>query len=167
MRYAEVPDVKCRERIETYLRQGGVEFDVREHPLAFTAQEVAGSEHVKGRAFAKVVMVVADGEMRMIVLPASEKLSFERLTRAIRAKNVRLASEDEFAGRFADCDPGAMPPFGHLYGLSVVMDDTLATNERIVFRLGSHTTTMTMRYDDFQRIEKPRLADLGVAPIAV
>ncbi|MDE3112329.1 MAG: YbaK/EbsC family protein [Chloroflexota bacterium] len=159
--------MKCRERIEAYLRESNVEFEVREHPLAFTAQEVAGTEHVKGRAFAKVVMVVADGEMRMVVLPASEKLSFERLRAVIQAKHVRLASEDEFAGRFADCDAGAMPPFGHLYGLSAVMDDTLAKNELISFRLGTHTTTMSMRYEDFARIEKPRLADLGVAPMPV
>lgn len=165
MRYAEVPDVKCRERIETYLRESNVAFEVREHPLAFTAQEVAGSEHVKGRAFAKVVMVVADGEMRMAVLPASEKVSLDRLEEFIRAKHVRLAGEEEFASRFPDCDAGAMPPFGHLYGLSVVMDDTLAKNDRIVFRLGTHTTTMSIRYEDFARIERPRLADLGVAPV--
>lgn len=159
--------MKCRERIEVYLRESNVPFEVREHPLAFTAQEVAGSEHVKGRAFAKVVMVVADGEMRMVVLPASEKVSFERLKDVIRSRHVRLASEEEFASRFPDCDPGAMPPFGHLYGLSVVMDDTLAKNERIAFQLGTHTTTMSMRYEDFARIERPRLADLGVAPIPV
>ncbi len=159
--------MKCRERLEAYLRESNVPFEVQEHPLAVTAQEVAASEHVKGRAFAKVVMVVADGEMRMVVLPASEKVSFEKLTAVIRAKHVRLANEEEFASRFTDCDAGAMPPFGHLYGLSVVIDDTLSKNQRIVFRLGTHTTTMSVPYEDFARIERPLAADLGVAPIPV
>ncbi len=135
--------------------------------MAFTAQEVAASEHVKGREFAKVVMVVADGEMRMVAVPASEMVSFERLRAAIRAKDVRLASEEEFASRFPDCEAGAMPPFGHLYGLAVLVDDTLARNERIVFSAGTHTTTMSMAYRDFERIERPRVADLGVRPVAV
>lgn len=159
--------MNCRERLEAYLRESNVPFEVQEHPLAFTAQEVAASEHVKGRAFAKVVMVVADGEMRMVVLPASEKVSFERLKEVIRAKHARLASEGEFVSRFIDCEPGAMPPFGHLYGVSVVVDDTLSKNERIVFQLGTHTTTMSVAYKDFASIERPLVADLGVAPIPV
>lgn len=156
----------CRERIESYLRASGVPFEIREHPLAFTAQEVAAVEHVKGRRFAKVVMVVADDEMRMVVLPASEKVSFDRLRTAIQARSVRLAGEDEFASRFPDCDAGAMPPFGHLYGTSVIVDETLTRNERIEFQLGTHTTTMSLAYSDFAKIERPTVADLGFIPIS-
>lgn len=158
--------MNCRERLESYLGESNVAFEVREHPTAFTAQEVAAAEHVKGRRFAKVVIVVADGEMWMAVLPASENVSFSRLRAALGVTSARLAHEEEFASRFPDCDTGAMPPFGHLYGLHVVLDETLSRNERIVFQAGTHTTTMSVPYSDFARIERPLVADLGIVPVA-
>ncbi len=151
----------CKERLESYLRENKVAFEVQEHPATFTAQEVAASEHVSGRMFAKVVMVMADGALRMLVLPASERVDLGKARSALGASKVRLATETEFAAAFSGCAAGAMPPFGHLYGLRVHVDEALGRNERIVFQVGTHTATVRMRYADYAELERPSVADLA------
>lgn len=153
--------MECSERLQSYLRESNVAFELVEHPVAYTAQEVAASEHVPGRMFAKVVMVVADGKLTMLVLPAMEMVRFNEVAKALGATKIRLASEDEFASRFADCDRGAMPPFGYLYGVPMIVDASLARNERIVFQPGTHTATMSVRYADYVRLVQPRVAEIG------
>lgn len=157
--------MECKERLEWYLRENNVPFEEREHPITYTASEVAASEHVPGRMFAKAVMVVADGAMWMLVLPASERVRIDRVRDALHATGVRLASEGEFTPRFADCDAGAMPPFGHLYGVPMVVDASFSKTERIVFRAGTHTTTMSIAYQDYARLVRPRVAEIGSVPV--
>jgi Ala-tRNA(Pro) deacylase len=72
-----------------------------------------------------------------------------------------MASERDFAPRFADCEPGAMPPFGNLYDVPVYVDRALGNNERIVFQAGTHTVTMSVPYADFERLAHPTVADLA------
>ena len=145
----------CKERLESYLREERVPFEVRHHPRAVTAQEVAASEHVPGKMLAKTVMVLADGEMVMLALPASYQVDVEKAGSALGAREVRLAQEEEFEGSFPDCEVGAMPPFGNLYDLPVYVEETLAEDDTIVFRAGTHVDTMSVTYADFDRLVKP------------
>jgi len=152
----------CRSRLERYFRDNGVGFEVKEHPTAFTAQAVAASEHVPGRMLAKVVMVRADEELVMLVLPAPSMVDLDKVADVLGSPGVRLASESEFASAFPDCEPGAMPPFGNLYDLPVYVDQALGRNDRIVFQAGSHTVTMSIAYADLERLAEPKVADIAV-----
>jgi len=156
--------MNCKERLEKYLRENDVGFDVREHRYAFTAQQIASEDHVPGRRFAKVVMVKADGQLRMLVMPAPERVDRDRAREALGAKEVLIATEGDFGPVFADCDLGAMPPFGNLYGFPVSLDASLAENELMTFQAGTHTTTMTITFKDFIRLVKPQVIELGVQP---
>jgi Ala-tRNA(Pro) deacylase len=151
-----------RDRLESHFRENGVAFDVQEHPTAFTAQRIAASEHVPGRMFAKVAMVKADGELVMLVLPAPSVVDLAKVSDILGGREVRMASESEFAPAFRDCEPGAMPPFRNLYDLSLSVDQSLGRNERIVFQAGSHTVTMSVSYADFERLARPIVADIAV-----
>jgi Ala-tRNA(Pro) deacylase len=151
-----------RERLESYLHENGVPFEVEEHPTAYTAQKIAAAEHVPGRMFAKVVMATTDGALMMLVLPAPLVVDVARVSEVI-GEQVRLASESEFATAFADCEPGAMPPFGNLYDVPVYVDRALGQNERIVFQAGTHSVTMSVAYADFERLAGPTVADVAVA----
>lgn len=153
--------MKCRERLERYLSEYGIRYSIEEHPAAFTAQQVAASEHVSGWTVAKVVIVLANGALRMVVLPAPERLDLAKARAALGAKAIRLASEAEFAPLFGDCDAGAMPPFGNLYRMPVYVDETLTRQKEIVFQAGTHTTTMRLRYADFAKLADPIVADLS------
>jgi Ala-tRNA(Pro) deacylase len=154
------------QRIKAYLRHHRVEFDAQIHPLAYTAQDVAASEYLPSQLMAKVVMVVADGKLAMLVLPASHRVDEERAAAALHAKVVRLAREEELASTFQDCEVGAMPPFGNLYGIPVYVDDGLAEDETITFQAGTHTWTIKMKYADFERLVGPMVADLALHPLA-
>lgn len=151
----------CRERLRTYFRDNGIEFEEHQHPEAFTAQEVAASEHVPGKQVAKVVMVAADGDLVMTVVQAHHKVELDQVAELLGGKGVRLAEEDEFAPRFPDCDAGAMPPFGNLYDLDVYVDDSLAEQDRVIFQAGTHTDTMSIGYSDFEQLVQPTVARFG------
>jgi Ala-tRNA(Pro) deacylase len=152
----------ARQRLEKYLREEGVSFDIVTHSVAYTAQEVAAAQHTPGRRLAKVVLVDADGTLRMLVLPASYRIDFPKVKALLEADKVRLAREEEFAGTFTDCEVGAMPPFGNLYGLPVYVDSSLAEAREIIFKIGSHTTSMKMSFSDYERLVDPQIVDFSV-----
>lgn len=153
--------MKCRERLESYLHQQDVTFDVQEHHTAFTAQEVAQTEHIPGKLVAKSVVAWADGQLILLVLPATHRVDLTRLNEAIGATATRLAHEEEFADTFPDCEVGAIPPFGNLYDLPVYVDKSLADDETIVFPAGAHTETMRIRYQDYARLVEPTLVEFA------
>jgi Ala-tRNA(Pro) deacylase len=153
--------MQCRERLEAYLEDNGVQFEAQHHPVAYTAQDVAASEHIPGKNLAKVVMVVADGQMVMLVLPAPYRVDLERVRDALKASSVRLATEPELSGALPDCEVGALPPFGNLYGIPVVVDTYLTEDEWIVYRAGTHTETHRISYADFEQLVQPALAEVA------
>ncbi len=154
----------CRERLERWLDVSGVKYEVTVHPIAYTAQEIAASEHLTGYEVAKVVMATVDGRVVMLVLPAPHRVDLDRLRRALGARSLRLAEEKEFANLFPDCDVGAMPPFGNLYGISVYVEPSLAACPEIIFNVGSHRETMKVAYADFERLVRPQVIDFSIEP---
>jgi len=149
-------------RLTAFLKEQGVPFQTQHHAQAFTAQEIAASQHVPGNMLAKVVMLTDGDELTMAVLPAPDHVDLKKAQAAIGGRTVRLAEESEFAQHFPDCEVGAMPPFGNLYDVPVYVDNALTEDETIVFNAGSHTDTMSLTYDDFERLAKPTVADLVV-----
>jgi Ala-tRNA(Pro) deacylase len=156
--------MECLERLTTYLGEHRVPYQVQQHPEAFTAQEVAASEHVPGRFVAKVVVVFADAQKALLVLPATHQVNLVQAAEALGATDVRLAHEDEFAANFPDCEVGAIPPFGNLYGLPVYVDRSLTADDQIIFPAGTHTTTLTVAYPDFARLVEPVVLDFARTP---
>jgi Ala-tRNA(Pro) deacylase len=134
------------------------------HSAAFTAQEIASLVHIRGRELAKTVIVKVDGKMAMAVLPASHKVETTLLKTAAGAASVGLATELEFKALFPDCETGAMPPFGNLYGLQVFVEESLATDEEIAFNAGSHSELVRMAYKDFERLVHPTVAKFSLRP---
>jgi Ala-tRNA(Pro) deacylase len=154
--------MECRDRLESFLRDNRVPFEEQHHPRAVSAQQVAASEHIPGRMLAKTVMVLADGQMVMLALPAPYQVDLEEAAAALGVDEARLAEEEEFADTFLDCEVGAMPPFGNLYGVPVYVEKTLAQDETIVFRSGTHTETMSVSYSDFERLVEPTVAHFAL-----
>jgi len=143
-------------RLKEYMEMNCAPFSVIDHPLAYTAQGVASALHVDGKEVAKSVVVRA-GEAQdtiLTVLPTCYHVDLEKLGNVI-GKPVRLATEHEFAKLFPDCELGAVPPFGHLYGLPVYMDESLAEDEEIVFNAGTHREAIRMPFGEFKRLAQP------------
>src|SRR5205807_1913493 len=127
------------------------------HSTAYTAQEVAASAHITGKELAKTIIVELDGKMAMAVLPANRKIVIQDLREITGSDEVKFAPEDEFKKMFPDCETGAMPPFGNLYGMDVYVAESLTRNEEIAFNAGSHTEVIKMAYADFERLARPRV----------
>ncbi|MGD9549308.1 MAG: aminoacyl-tRNA deacylase [Candidatus Krumholzibacteriia bacterium] len=145
------------EKLLDYLTENSVDFKLVTHPSAFAAQDVAFKSGVPGRVFAKTVMVTLDGGMAMAVLPADSRIDFHLLREAARAETIALCLEEDFAEIFPDCELGAMPPFGNLYGMPVFVSGNLIRAETVSFNAGNHTEVITMPYRDFERLVKPRI----------
>lgn len=143
--------------LETYLDENKIMYQAIPHDVAYTAQKTAQLEHVPGHGMAKVVMVKKEGRSLMTVVPADFRVDFVRL-RKLMGSPVELESEKEFTDLFPGCEPGAEPPFGNLFNVEVWVDTTLTENEEIIFNAGDHRETIRMRYEDFARLVKPRVA---------
>jgi len=142
-------------KIKEFLDTNKVKYVIVQHSPAYTAQEVAAAAHISGKELAKTVMIKIDGKLAMAVLPASYKISFDQLKAALDVNDVKLAYEQEFMDKFPDCEVGAMPPFGNLYGFDVYVAESLAEDEEIAFNACSHTELVKMRFDDFEKLIKP------------
>ena len=149
-------------RLKEFLDSHNIKYVIISHSRAFTAQETATSAHIPGKELAKTVMVKMNGKMAMAVLPASSKIDFDLLEKATRSGKVEIASEKEFKDMFPECEVGAMPPFGNLYGMDVFVAESLTEDEEISFNAGSHRELVKMAYKDFERLVKPKIVKFSV-----
>ena len=146
--------------LKEYLDEHRVEYIVISHSIAYTAQGIAALTHIPGKELAKTVMVKIDGKPAMAVVPASVRVDLRLMKEATGAKTVEVASEQEFKGLFPECETGAMPPFGNLYGLDVFADESLAKDKEIAFNAGSHRELIRLAWKDFARLVKPQMVQL-------
>jgi Ala-tRNA(Pro) deacylase len=148
-------------RLREFLDRNDVRYEMISHSPAFTAQDIAAVAHIPGKELAKTVMVKVDGKMAMVVLPAPAKVVLDLVKKAAGAREVELAGEQEFRDAFPECELGAMPPFGNLYGMDVFVDEGLTEDKTIAFNAGSHTELVRLPYQDFERLVRPKVAHLS------
>jgi Ala-tRNA(Pro) deacylase len=148
-------------KLKEYLDENKVRYMTISHSPAYTAQEMAAMAHLPGKEIAKTVLVKIDGRLAMAVLPGSFKINFEELKKVTGSGNVRLADEHEFIDKFPDCEVGAMPPFGNLYGLEVFVANNLAEDEEIAFNACSHSQMIKMSYADYEKLVNPVRLDFA------
>ncbi len=146
-------------KLKLFLDEQHVKYLTTKHSRAYTAQEIAESAHVSGNNFAKVVMLKTDGEMMMGVLPASDKVDLKLLRQKLDASTVVFADENEFQDHFPGCEIGAMPPFGNLYGIRVILAETLCGVQTISFNSGVHTEVVQISYADYIELVNPEIMD--------
>jgi Ala-tRNA(Pro) deacylase len=144
-------------KLTNFLDTHRVGYVVITHSPAYTAQGIAGLAHIPGRELAKTVMVKLDGSLVMAVLPAKYHVDLVALRRAANAKTAFLASEEEFKDMFPECETGAMPPFGNLYGLRVFADRSLEQDKEIAFNAGTHRELVRMQWNDFKKLVEPKM----------
>lgn len=144
--------------LQSYLDEMGVRYRLSQHPIAYTAQDLAMSEHVPGRMVVKPVVVKADGQFVMCALPACYRVDLDELKEQIQASRIELADEPKLSELFPDCELGAAPPIGRLYGMTTLMDESLTKDDRVTFQAGTHSDAVTMSLADYRRIAQPEMA---------
>jgi Ala-tRNA(Pro) deacylase len=147
--------------VREFLHQQHVPFEVLPHRSTHSAQGLARSLDIPGDNVAKSVLLNVDGEFILAVIPASHQISIPAVKSQMSAKHVELATEDELAEVFRDCERGAAPPFGRSYGIRTLVDRSLTEDEHIVFEANSHDEAVYLRYQDYANIERPIVHSFG------
>lgn len=143
-------------RLKELLEQSGARYHSIPRLTAYRADRTALAAGLPPREFAKTVLVKADGRLCMVVLPSDHHVHLETLRQQLGAGTLELASEREVGQAFPDCETGAMPPFGRLYGMEVFVSPALQQDEEIAFNAGSHDEALRMSYRDYERLAQPR-----------
>jgi len=146
--------------IKEWLDKQKVNYKCINHYPTYTSQETAASAHVPGRRLAKTVILKVDGKLAMLVLPAHHNVNFDMLQKQTGAKKVSLATESEFKDQFPECEVGAMPPFGNLYGMDVYIEDCWGADRKIAFNAGTHTELVQLQYEDYENLVHPKTIHL-------
>ena len=144
-------------RIRDFLDSENVSYEELHHQPAFTGQEVAHTLHLSGKRCAKTVVLAGDGRPAMAVLPASNRLNLQDLQAEMEVAHLEMLTESEMNKLFPDCEQGAIPPLGRLYGMEVWVDRSVSDSEHIVFCAGTHEDCIRMKYSDFAKLAKPRV----------
>jgi len=135
-------------RLQDYMAQHGIRYELVVHPHSQSSMETAELAHVPGARLAKSVVLEDDDGYVMAVLPSTHHVKLGKLSRELN-RTLRLATEDELAPLFADCEKGAIPPVGLAYGMTTIVDDSLAEQPEIYFEAGDHQTLFRVRRDAF------------------
>jgi Ala-tRNA(Pro) deacylase len=140
-----------------FLDANHVKYTTITHSTAYTSQEIAAITHIRGQELAKTVIVKVDGKMAMAVLPAAYQVNLSALRAVVGANSLSLATEAEFRGLFPECETGAMPPFGNIYGMPVFVEESLTRDREIAFNAGTHKELIQLAYEDFARLVHPKI----------
>lgn len=141
--------------IRSYLQSRAVDFDFLLHRPTHSAAHLAGSLHVPGRSVAKGVLVRAGDAYVLAVVPATHRVDVVKLSEVLGAPDVRIATEAEVAQVFADCEAGALPPFGRAYGLTTVVDTDLARAGEVTCIANMCHEGVRLRFADYEALEAP------------
>jgi Ala-tRNA(Pro) deacylase len=147
--------------LQSYLDEMGARYHLSRHDTAYTAQDLAHAEHVSGRRVIKPVVVEADGRFVLCALPACHKIDLNELRDQLDASHVRLAEEQKLRELFPDCELGAEPPIGRLFGMPTIMDESMLQDDRVVFQAGRHDSAVTMTMAEYRRLAQPEIAHFG------
>lgn len=148
-------------QVQEYLDRHSAHYELSDHANTYTAQQMASEVHVPGMKVAKPVLVRADGQIYMCVLPACCKIDMDALKLHVGAKEIELLDEREMAKLFPDCQLGAEPPFGGLYGLTTIMERSMEKDDYIVFQSGTHDKSIKMSMDEYMKLTHPCILDFG------
>ena len=148
-------------KVEELLGREQVEYDLIPHRETYDAQRMAETVHVSGNEVAKTVLLRKNGSYVVAVLPANRVIDFEMAANTLEADHVELATELEMKEQCPDCEIGALPPFGSMYGMKTIVDESLLKDETIVFEGNTHSESIRMKCADFCRIEKPQIGRIA------
>ncbi|MCP4294649.1 MAG: YbaK/EbsC family protein [Proteobacteria bacterium] len=142
-------------KLKNCLEEHHIWYNSIKHSIAYTSQEIAEQTHVSGKEFAKTLIIKQDSKLVMVVIPADRRLDLKKLKKNLGATNIELAAEEEFRELFPDCEMGAMPPFGNLYGMDVYLAKAMVEGEEISFNAGTHSDIVKLSFEDYAKLVHP------------
>ena len=149
--------------VDDVLKRAQIPFTTIHYPAAFSAQEQAAHSHVPGRSWAKTVVCHADNELILVVVPAHLRVDLGQLQTLLGCDGCRLATSQEFAELFPDCEAGATSPFATQRKTRIFVDQSFVGEPSMVFSAGTHSDAIQMHYFDFAEVMQPVVGRLTAA----
>lgn len=147
-------------KVQSFLHKMGVDPEIVQHKTVYTVYDLAQTLREKFERIAKTLLVKADKEYFLVVMPANYRLDMQKFKKAVKAKKVTLASEKDMKNKF-NTKPGAMLPFGVLHKVDVVMDKSLLKTKDALFHVGSFTESLRMKIKDYVRVAEPQIISVA------
>lgn len=150
-----------------YLDAHSIQYQVIRHSRSFTARETAHVANLSAESLTKVVVTKAGKRLMMILVPADSVILTTQLASELTVPHITIVPEEELVNLFPQCEVGAMPPFGHLYGMDVYIAKELFHRFEITFNGGSHTELIRMNTVDFCNLTYAQMIERGYQSKAV
>ncbi|MBW8184378.1 aminoacyl-tRNA deacylase [Shewanella nanhaiensis] len=141
-------------RLNEYLNQNEVSYDLISHPHSFSSMSSAVAANIPPAQIAKAVILEDhEGRKMMAVLLADHKISLGSLGEKLN-RDLHLIDERSVYKMFEDCEKGAIPPFGNAYNMEAVYDDLLVQSKELYLEAGDHNSLLRVSREDFVRLIK-------------
>jgi len=145
-------------KVIEFLESKGIPFEKLEHIPVTTSDAASGARGSRLAQGAKALIVKADEQYYHLIISAAERIDNKKLRKILGTRRVRFANSEELQ-KLTGCQPGAVPPFGNLFGLPVFMDNALLNEEIVYFNCGSHTVSLRMSREDLERSTEAQIVD--------
>lgn len=139
-------------KVGDFLKKNKAKFELLEHKTVYTAFDKAATLRAKPRTIAKVLVVKIDRELAMVIISGGKNLDIEKLKKAVKAKKIDFVRERAIKEHFKGIDPGAVPPFGKLWGIKAFVDRGLLNQPKIIISAGSYEWSLMMAPAAFKKI---------------
>ena len=151
-------ETEVTRKITEFLQSQGIPFEKLEHIPVTTSDAAAGARGGRLAQGAKALIVKAGEQYYHLIISAAERVDNKKLRKILQTRRVRFANSEELF-ELTGCQPGAVPPFGNLFGLPVLMDDAILAEEIVYFNCGSHTVSLRMSREDLTQATEAQIVD--------
>lgn len=138
------------------LRDSEVSYELLAHEPVTTSEEAANVRGTDGSDGAKALILQADDELILYVLPGNQRADLKKLAANLGKDKIKMAAIDTVTQK-TGLPVGAVPPFGSVMGLTTYLHPDLASKQQIAFNVGRKDKSIVMSQQDFQVIEQPQI----------
>jgi len=137
----------------TELARQGIAYDIIEHPYSIFSLNTAHTAHIPDEQMVKSVVFEDNYGYVLALVPANRQVKIRELNQVLR-RTMGLASEQELASLFVDCDPGAIPPIGYAYDIETVVDFALDDCDDVYIEAGNHEELLHLKGNSFRKLQQ-------------
>lgn len=149
-------------RIMEYLDKEQFDYQIIEHRAAQSSSQSARFAHIPGRMVMKTVLLLCDHKPLMLVLPATHRIDFDLMRQSCPCQSLHLASREDLSHYFPDCMVDAIPPFGHLYDVPMLIEQALCENELVYFHPGVDNILVEIPFNEYEQAVDPKFVVASV-----
>ncbi|OGF28519.1 hypothetical protein A2500_06685 [Candidatus Falkowbacteria bacterium RIFOXYC12_FULL_34_55] len=158
---------KISDKLIKYLEKVGVGHNILEHRTVYTAIDAAATMKKKLNEIAKSLLIKADKDYYLVLVPADNNIDFEKLKKVIGKKHQKdiktiMIPGEKMVNNALKIKMNTLTAFGKMHKLAMIIDKRFEKLKKAVFASGSNNHSIEMAIKDFIKIEEPVIGGFGV-----